>query len=309
MASFRRCRANTFASSYRSRQPSAELDRDDRLLLKSSIATDSGLAEKENIRGLAKTARNIRRRLQGWRFGVLLSATLASFVLVTNCAAAIVTSSMYSTHDGLSMVYEGDCQVVTRWSLGLHIVINGMSSLLLSASNYTMQVLNAPTRTDCDEAHARGDWLDIGITSLRNITRIAWPRRVLWVLLGLSSVPIHLLYNSAAFKTIGTNSYRIVFATSSFLEPESAPPPYTNASDSDLWNKSSPIREAYLERKSDFIRLSTLQCIDTYGVDFLTGYSDLIAISSRQPFDTYSSVWNFRDDGFYIDDDDPTYNW
>ena len=156
-------------------------------------------------------------RLQGWRFGVLLSGIMASVVLLTNCGAAIATSYMWGVHDGLSTAIEGDCHLVNQWSLGLHLVINGLGSLLLSASNYTMQVLNAPTRSDCDKAHARGDWLDVGIPSLRNIARISRRRKVLWVLLGVSSVPIHLLYNSAVFKTIDANEFTLVIARQDFL--------------------------------------------------------------------------------------------
>lgn len=73
-----------------------------------------------------------------------------------------------------------------------------------------MQCLIVPTRKECDAAHARGDWLDIGIPSFRHLSRIQWPRRIAWALLGLSSIPIHFLYNSAVFKelnnTIGTSN-------------------------------------------------------------------------------------------------------
>lgn len=149
---------------------------------------------------------------------MLLCSVMASAVLVTNCVATIVIHLEYSTQDGVSTAFEGDCHFVGQLSLGLHVVINILSSLLLSASNYTMQVLNAPTRSECDKAHARGDWLDIGITSLRNIARITWSRRVLWLLLGFSSVPIHLFYNSAAFKTIDANAFAVVLATPLFTE-------------------------------------------------------------------------------------------
>lgn len=221
---------------------------------------------------------------------------------------------MYGVHDGLSTVYEGDCHVVNQWSLGLHLVINALSSLLLSASNYTMQVLNAPTRTDCDRAHAKGDWLDIGITSLRNITRITRPRRVLWILLGLSSVPIHLLYNSAAFKTIDANDYQVVVAMPPFIDPSTAPPPHTNRSSySDYgseyhWNLSEPTRDAYLEPGSNFENMTTGKCLDTYGVDFVTGYSDLIAMTS-EPSDVNSSVWYSRSVHIYMDSDSQAYSW
>lgn len=152
-----------------------------------------------------------------------------------------------------------------------------------------MQVINAPTRSECDKAHARGDWLDIGITSLRNISRVTWPRRMLWLLLGFSSVPIHLLYNSAAFKTIDTNAYSVVVATPLFLRSDTPPPPPVNKTAFGVndggfyWSQrdqdtSESIRQSYLTRTLGFANLTTAECISAYGVDFVTGYSDVIVV-------------------------------
>lgn len=94
-------------------------------------------------------------------------------------------------------MYDGDCNHVERATIWFHVGINVLSSLLLSASNYTMQALCSPTRKEIDRAHAKGDWVDIGTPSVRNIFgRISWKRTSLWWILGLSSVPIHLLYVS-----------------------------------------------------------------------------------------------------------------
>jgi hypothetical protein len=276
------------SQSYRSRQSSLELDGDDRLLLRSTPTIYSKPTRTERDKGFIKAIRNLRQRLLGWRFGVLLSSVLASFVLVTNCVAAIVIQSTCVTRDGVSTAFEGDCDVANRWSLGLHIVINILSSLLLSASNYTMQVLNAPTRSECDEAHVRGDWLDIGITSLRNIARITRLRRVLWLLLGFSSIPIHLFYNSVAFKTISTNAYLVIVATPLFLQSNVLPPSHIKEVDGrpngTAERESETLRQVYLSQKLDFANLTAAECINTYGVDFVTSHSDVVAvISGRYP--------------------------
>lgn len=75
----------------------------------------------------------------------------------------------------------------------VHVLINVLSTLLLSASNYTMQVLSSPRRSDLDMAHKKGQWLDIGILSVRNIRKVDTKRRVLWFVLAVSSIPLHLL--------------------------------------------------------------------------------------------------------------------
>jgi hypothetical protein len=225
---------------------------------------------------------------------VLLASTIASLVLGINSVAAIAIHSNYGTKEGVSTAFEGDCDIANRWSLGLHLAINILSSLLLSASNYTMQVLNAPTRSECDKAHAQGLWMDIGITSLHNITKITWPRRVLWLLLGISSVPIHLLYNSAAFKTIDSNEYIVVVATPRYLESDAIPSTHRNESGTYFQygadtDNAEVLRHIYQPRKLEFANLTNTECISTYGVDFMTGHSDVIAVVSA-PYPSNASI-------------------
>lgn len=66
--------------------------------------------------------------------------------------------------------------------------------MLLGSSNLAMQSLSAPTREEVDETHGKGDYLDIGISGLRNWKAMQLWRRILWILLAASSVPLHLLY-------------------------------------------------------------------------------------------------------------------
>ncbi|UPX15171.1 uncharacterized protein EKO05_0005628 [Ascochyta rabiei] len=84
-----------------------------------------------------------------------------------------------------------------------------LSSILLASSNYTMQVLSSPTRREIDRAHYRGDWLEVGILSTRNLPKISRKRAVLCITLALSSIPLHLFYNAATFKVIASNDYHV----------------------------------------------------------------------------------------------------
>lgn len=86
-----------------------------------------------------------------------------------------------------------DCSLMKKMSMWLHLAINVLSTVLLSASNYCMQCLSSRTREEVDRAHANGMWLDIGVPSVRNLQHISWRRAITWWLLGLSSVPLHLL--------------------------------------------------------------------------------------------------------------------
>jgi hypothetical protein len=77
----------------------------------------------------------------------------------------------------------------------IHVAVNIVSTVLLACSNLCMQLLVAPTRKDVDRAHARASpvSLDIGIPSFSNLRFISYKRALIWVLLGLASLPLHLL--------------------------------------------------------------------------------------------------------------------
>lgn len=126
--------------------------------------------------------------------GVFLGCCTAAFVLCANVTillGGLLTDKGYQ--DGFATLMKGSGTRVSALSTLCHIVINVLSTLFLSASNYTMQVLSSPSRKNIDDAHQQGEWLDIGILSVRNIKAISNKRKVLWWIVGLSSVPLHLL--------------------------------------------------------------------------------------------------------------------
>ncbi|KAH6865333.1 hypothetical protein BKA58DRAFT_321608 [Alternaria rosae] len=145
-----------------------------------------------------------RSRFHGWRMGVLFGCCMSFLVLCCNIALIAIGANSKSgyDHEGISSILEGDEALISRWDSALHVLINVLSTALLSSSNYTMQVLSSPTRKDLDAAHAKGQWLDIGRLSPRNLRAISRSRATLWLILVLSSTPLHLFYNASIFKVI-----------------------------------------------------------------------------------------------------------
>lgn len=133
------------------------------------------------------------QRFPGWRLGVFHFACFAFIVLCINLSVTLWIVSDFDQDGGVYQLIKGDCGQVKNMNRLIHIVINVFSSILLSGSNYCMQCLSAPTRTDIDRAHTAENWLDIGIPSIRNLEHISRRRFYLWLLLGLSSIPLHLL--------------------------------------------------------------------------------------------------------------------
>lgn len=82
-----------------------------------------------------------------------------------------------------------------------------------------MQILTAPTKEVIDKAHSRGEYLEVGVQSLHNLTRSFFSRTkgFFWVLLSLSSIPIHLFLNASIYTVhVSTNNFFVV-ATEPFV--------------------------------------------------------------------------------------------
>lgn len=160
-------------------------------LVKTTSPTDYSRKSKRWLPPWKLGNRETRRWLSGWRFGAINCAIWASIVFIINFVVT-VWASVHNKAKG-NVLYEGDCDRVDQLNTGVHLLINLLSTVLLSSSNYSMQCLSAPTRNDIDNAHARRMWLDIGVPSIHNLRRISKKRALVWALLGLSSLPLHLL--------------------------------------------------------------------------------------------------------------------
>ena len=125
---------------------------------------------------------------------LLLHTGVVGIILLVNFALTLWGVKHYAYLHGVATIYQGSCAFVKRLDLWLHLLINLLSTGMLMASNYCMQLQAAPTRRNLDKAHEAEDWLDIGVPSLRNLRYIGNWRRFSWLLLALSSLPVHLMY-------------------------------------------------------------------------------------------------------------------
>jgi hypothetical protein len=115
-----------------------------------------------------------RTRLKRRRVVLWSCFTLGSMICITNLVLTLVSwIHVGVSNDQISTIFEGDCRTATRLDTGLHVLINIMSTLLLSASNLALQLVVSPTRHDVDVAHKKGVWLDIGVPSFRNLWHIS----------------------------------------------------------------------------------------------------------------------------------------
>ncbi|KAH7341227.1 hypothetical protein BKA66DRAFT_448311 [Pyrenochaeta sp. MPI-SDFR-AT-0127] len=153
-----------------------------------------------------------------WKWTILACAILATIICILNISVAIwATSRKQRTDEGNYVIKSGSCHSVSRSNIIIHLFINILSMLLLASSNFCMQVAIAPTRAEVDLAHARRKWLDIGTPSLGNLRHVSRSRVICWILLSISSIPLHLVYNSTVFATSVVTEYLVTEMDASYL--------------------------------------------------------------------------------------------
>lgn len=109
------------------RQPEKDQQRP---LIEDSTATERSDVEKENGR------LSLSQRWSGWKFGVITGSVASIVVFPINLAFTLWGLGHRANEDGIRALYEGDCEKVHRLSVGGHLLINILSTILLSASNY-----------------------------------------------------------------------------------------------------------------------------------------------------------------------------
>jgi hypothetical protein len=134
------------------------------------------------------------QKFSGWRGGCLAGAISAALVFLLNFIFTIWAAVTSKSGTQIGTIYTGDCDVVKTADLWIHIAINLMGTVLLGASNYSMQCLTSPTRKEIDAAHSNGKSLDIGIQSPKNLNGRL--KKTLFAFLVISTLPLHFLYVS-----------------------------------------------------------------------------------------------------------------
>ena len=161
---------------------------------------------------------------------------------------------------------------------------NGLSTLLLGSSNYCMQCLASPTREELDTAHGQHVWLDIGIPSVRNLLRIAPSRRIFWCILAASTIPLHLLWNSAGFSTLSSQHYSVFVASPHLINIGglnwSTPVP---AIDHEVYENPNYTMQNFRDF-SGWENLDNDACIQAYAQNYVSeSYSSHSLLKSRTP--------------------------
>lgn len=232
----------------------------------------------------------------GWRKTAGILTAVIIVIEAVLILVLIIASAKSGGVRGNHILYRGSCSSASTFNTIAHLLINALATGVLASSNFFMQVLNAPTRADIDRVHGKGQtWADIGAPSFRNLRFMGWWKTTAWLMLALSSAPLHLFFNSAVFQSDDVrNEYRLAMAAESWVQ--GAPWFYPGASlraiesliPRDNYNISElrarvlspPEPSTSLAREGgEWKRLSPSECRSTYLYSRgLRGYGDVVVV-------------------------------
>ncbi|KAL3440941.1 hypothetical protein BJX65DRAFT_17229 [Aspergillus insuetus] len=270
-------------------------------LLPFTDASASKTASAETLKGDEPKQSRLRKWRTGWKFTLFLSSVACVLVLTFNTGMLLWAVARDRVHDAKGVLTTGDCDRVSRLNTGLHLLINVFSTILLAASNHGMQCLCAPTRKDVDRVHHYGGWLHIGVPSIKNLGHVSGRRAFLWLCLLVSSVPLHLLYNSTVFYTTSAYGYDV------FVGRES---PVGKS----LGALGSPSQGTFFARfraaaqNGSLEDLTASECFNAYDTTYQANYGTLILLSDdvQNRSDYY---WVTTEDVYTPMKDQYPHNW
>ncbi|KAI1748328.1 hypothetical protein F4782DRAFT_517671 [Xylaria castorea] len=183
---------------------------------------------------------------KGWRRTGAINVILAYVcAVILSVALSISVSRPGASLSRPTIIFQGSCTSSTSLNLALHLLVNILSGTVLASSSFFMQVLSSPSREEIDSAHSWLRSLDIGIPSVKNLHHVARFKSISWFVFLLSSVPIHLFFNSAIFSTSYMGSqWRLSLATEAFTKgaaffpPGASLTPAGSAGPGYHWNKT-----------------------------------------------------------------------
>jgi hypothetical protein len=178
------------------------------------------IQENEGTRDESTTIKrsNVKpKALEAWRFIVTSGALAGIVILIINVITLAVMYGQHQADEQSITFFTGNCETAGKINTGTHLVINMLSTILLAYSNFSMQCLGSPSRTEVDSAHSQHQWLNIGTPSIRNVFFVSKTKAALWMLLGVSSFPLHMIWNSTVFETKNSYDYFAISITEDFL--------------------------------------------------------------------------------------------
>jgi hypothetical protein len=253
-----------------------------RSVLRSGPARDSkGYSEiSEQREGLGSNA--------GWRRGIRMCCFAVGICLITESTLLVWALISDIGPPGSGLLYQGKCGKVKTTTICLLLPLNIVATILISTSNYVMQCLVAPDRDEVDTAHAQATWILVGGMRTRSLSFASRTRRLLFMALGLSSIPIHLLLNSAFYNSEQSVDPGVLIVSEDFASDTT----WQNCGNDTFTTSLAPRFACSLFKEFNLARLIYMtpeQCMRQYSNGFQANASGVIVITDKST-DRYFSL-------------------
>jgi hypothetical protein len=244
------------------------------------VVLRSGTEVKDTAQQVESDADN-SSSLAGWRSGLLASTTIVGLFVLTELALLTLGSVLYPPVSGVGTIFVGSCRQVKDLSTYILIPLNIVGTMAIACGNYVMQTLNAPTRPDIDRAHRRGYPLNIGVSSLNNMRHVGLRKNMMYFLLGLATIPIHLLLNSVLFISLQANDYGVMIASEDFLQDGSWESSRMQVNNTLASGFVYRLRDTILQNSSQVSYLDAEHCMSAYSNGIQSKNSALVLVTSK----------------------------
>jgi hypothetical protein len=134
---------------------------------------------------------------------MIIAYLLLFLSLGTAASATIIFFKTQHTSDGNSMLslqsitlFTGQCDSsLQTYNLVAHFLINGLGTIVLASSNYLQQICSSPSISEIAMRVGQGRDFQFGSNSPGSVLRQKFTLALVWVLLVLTSLPLHLMLN------------------------------------------------------------------------------------------------------------------
>lgn len=269
-------------------------------------------ARQMSVKSLLKDCFLFFEKPSGWKQAARVNCAILITIDILLVIFLIISTKSTNSLGKAFIFFQGTCDdgSVSKLNMLLHLLLNTVSTIIFSSSNFFMQVINSATRQELDLVHSKGFCLDIGVPSLTNAFRLGKFKFCSWMVLFLSSVPLHLLFNSIVFQANSrVNDYYLTIANPGFVGGEAFYPPgaslqalnyarFETIGVLDLSDATDPTTEknmnmaAAAEHGAQWANLSYVDCFKEYfACDDSTPYKDLIIIVNNTGGWALEDVW------------------
>lgn len=249
----------------------------------------SGPAFKETPSPTPTSGRNLFARDTGWRMGTLVCLSAVSLCLIVETILLLAALSVSMGGFGSGLLYKGSCSRVKNLTIWLLFPLNIVATVLISTSNYVMQVMAAPDRKEVDYAHSLATSITIAGMRFRNLQFGGRPRRLIWWILGISSLPIHVLLNSAIYGSVQASDSGVLVVNDDFgtdIEWKTCGSTFPQDMKTDAF--ACALMQEFFAGKT--VELSPQQCLRQYADGFQSNASSVIVVTKNSSSDHYLSL-------------------